>query len=181
MGTISIFNLDFSGTPFACSRDFTGAYRLQVGDFVVALTPDAADALAQGGARIRLKARIASRFAREMRAGAAYKRDLRAVDGRTVHVEIGVSDSGDSIFLEIGTTRMTLTDVQAQLLLAVLDQLAAWLSLAGRRLDRRTSPLFRDCAVGYSRGRSTRHGDAHAVPPPDHYHNHGERPADHGR
>jgi hypothetical protein len=29
MGTISIFALDFSGTRFACSRDFTGVYHLE--------------------------------------------------------------------------------------------------------------------------------------------------------
>ena len=60
-----------------------------------------------------------------MKAGATFRRDLRAVDGRVVHVEIGVSDAGDSVYLEIGTTRMTLTDGKSQLLLAVLDQLAA--------------------------------------------------------
>jgi hypothetical protein len=123
MGHIQIFALEFSGTRFACSRDFTGAYRLEAGDFVVTLTPDGAGALAEGGGRIRLRAQVASRFGREMKAGPTYPRDSLSIDGRTVHVEFGVVDSGDAVFLEIGTARMTLTDQQAQLLLAELDQL----------------------------------------------------------
>jgi hypothetical protein len=122
MGTISIFNLNFSGTMFACSRTFDGAYRLQAGDFTISLTPDGAGALAQGGARIRLRAQTASHFGREMRAGATFRRDLLAVDGRVAHVEFGIADTGD-VYIEIGNARLTFTDVQAQLLLAVLDQL----------------------------------------------------------
>jgi hypothetical protein len=123
MGSIQIFALEFSGTRFACSRDFAGSYRLQAGDFVVTMTPDGASALAEGGASIRTKAKVAAHFRREMKAGATYRRDLLAVDGRVVHIELGVSDAGDSIFLEVGTGRMTLTDGQAQILLFSLDRL----------------------------------------------------------
>jgi len=40
-----------------------------------------------------------------------------------VHVELGISDAGDSVYLEIGAARMALTDVQAQTLLLLLDRL----------------------------------------------------------
>jgi hypothetical protein len=125
MGSISIFALEFSGTRFACSRDFTGGYALRAGEHVLPMTPDVAAALAAGGARIRTKANVASHFRREMKAGATYRRDLLAVDGRPVHLELGVSDAGDSVYLEIGAARMALTDQQAQLLLFVLDALGA--------------------------------------------------------
>jgi hypothetical protein len=123
MGTISIFALDFSGTKLACSRDFIGGYILQAGDFVVSMTPDAAAALAEGGARIRTKANVASHFRREMKPGRTFARDMLAVDGRVARIEIGVTDGGDGVFVEIGTARVTLTDVQSQLLLAMLDRL----------------------------------------------------------
>jgi hypothetical protein len=123
MGTISIFSLDFSGTRFACRRNFTGGYTLQAGDNILPMEPNVAEALAGGGARIRLRAQVAAHYGREMKAGATFRRDMLAVDGRVAHIEIGVSDVGDSVFLEIGTARMTLADQQAQLLLAVLDQL----------------------------------------------------------
>jgi len=125
MGTISIFQLDFSGTRFACSRSFVGGYTLLAGDHTMSLTPAVADALAQGGRFIRWRAQAAARSGREMKAGATFRRDLLSVDGRTVHVELGVSDAGDSVYLEIGAARMALTDVQAQTLLLLLDRLAA--------------------------------------------------------
>jgi hypothetical protein len=126
MGSISIFSLDFSGTKFACSRDFSGGYRLQAGEFVIAMTPQVAHALADGGRNIRLRAQVAVRLGREMRVGAVFRRDLTSVDGRAVHVEIGVADTIDGgVYLEIGATRMASTDQQSQVLLAVLDQLAA--------------------------------------------------------
>jgi hypothetical protein len=125
MGSIQIFALEFSGTRFACSRDFAGSYRLQAGDYTVTMAPDGAGALAEGGASIRTKAKVAAHFGREMKAGATFRRDLLAVDGRTVRIELGVSDSGDGLYIEIGTARITLIDQQAQLLLAVLDQLGA--------------------------------------------------------
>jgi hypothetical protein len=124
MGTISIFSLDFSGTVFACSRTFEGSYRLQVGDFVVTMTPDEAAALARGGTFIRIKAQIASRFDRDLRPGVTYRRDLLAVDGRTAHLALGVNDCGD-VFFGSGDARMTLTTQQAALLLAALNTLAA--------------------------------------------------------
>jgi hypothetical protein len=87
------------------------------------MTPDAAAALAEGGARIRTKAEVASYFSREMKPGATFRRDLLAIDGRTVHVELGVTDGGDGLYIEVGAGRMTLTDQQAATLLAVLDTL----------------------------------------------------------
>jgi hypothetical protein len=141
MGSVSIFSLDFSGTRLACSRDFTGGYHLEAGDFVVSMTLDAAAALAQGGAHIRLRAQVAAKLRREMKSGATFRRDLFAVDGRTVHIEIGVTDGGDGVFLEVGAGRMTLTDAQAQLLLAVLDQLGADVTTI-RRASERPVPNF---------------------------------------
>jgi hypothetical protein len=123
MGAISIFSLNFSGTKFAVSRDLVSGYRLEAGDFVVSMTPNAAAALAEGGARIRTKANVASHFRREMKPGRTFARDMLAVDGRVARIEIGVTDGGDGVYLEVGTARMTLTDAQAQLLLAVIDAL----------------------------------------------------------
>jgi hypothetical protein len=123
MGSISIFDLQFSGVKFAVSRDLVSGYCLKAGDFVVSMTPDVAAALAEGGARVRLKAQIAAHFRREMKSGATFRRDMLAVDGRTVTLSLGVSDAGDSVYLEVGAGRMTLTDVQSQLLLAVLGTL----------------------------------------------------------
>jgi hypothetical protein len=123
MGTISIFSLDFSGTRFACSRSFVGGYGLRAGDHTLSLTPAGADALAQGGRLIRMRAQIAARSGKEMRSGATFRRDMRSVDGRVVGIEIGISDQGDSVYIEIAGTRLTLADQQAQLLLAVLDRL----------------------------------------------------------
>jgi hypothetical protein len=123
MGTISIFSLDFSGIKFTAAREFTGGYTLRAGEHVLPMTPAVADALAQGGRSIRWRAQAAARSGREMKPGATFRRDLQAVDGNRVHVEIGVADSGDGIFLEIGTTRLALADGQAQMLLFVLDQL----------------------------------------------------------
>jgi hypothetical protein len=136
MGSVSIFALEFSGTRFACSRRFDGAYHLLAGDFVVSMTPDAAAALAQGGARIRTKANVASHFRREMKSGATYRRDLLAIDGRAAHIELGVTDGGDAVYLEIADARMTLTAQQAQLLLAVLDQLGADVTTLYRASER---------------------------------------------
>jgi hypothetical protein len=124
MGSVSIFNLNFSGTVFACSRDFAGAYRLQIGDYVVTMTPGEAAALARGGTFIQIKMGIARRFDRDLRPGVAYRRDLLAVNGRVARLEIGVSDSG-YIYLGGGSERMALTDGQADMLLAVLNTLAA--------------------------------------------------------
>jgi hypothetical protein len=135
MGTISIFSLEFSGLRFACSRDFTGAYSLQAGDFTVTMPPDGAGALAEGGGRIRMRAQVASQLRREMKAGATFRRDMLAVDGRTAHVELGVSDAGDSVYIEIGTARMALTDAQAAVLLAVLDQLGRDVTALYRATD----------------------------------------------
>jgi hypothetical protein len=125
MGSIQIFSLEFSGTRLAVSRDFTGGYRLQAGDYTILMTPPTAQALAEGGRRIRTKAQVASHFGREMKPGATFRRDLLAVDGRTVHVEIGIADTIDGgVYLEICSTRMALTDQQAQTLLAVLENFA---------------------------------------------------------
>jgi hypothetical protein len=125
MGTISIFSLDFSGTKFAVSRDFSGGYRLQAGGHTFTLTPQTAHALAGGGQTIRLGAQVAVRLGREMKPGATFRRDLLAVDGRTVHVEIGIADTIDGgVYLEIGSTRMALTNQQSQTLLAVLENFA---------------------------------------------------------
>jgi hypothetical protein len=123
MGTISIFGLEFSGVKFACARSFDGAYRLQAGDYVVSMTPDAAHALAEGGARIRTKAQVAKYFDRALKPGATFRRDLLAVDGRVAHIEIGVTDAGDGLYIEVGAGRITLTDAQAATLLAVLGTL----------------------------------------------------------
>jgi hypothetical protein len=123
MGTISVFDLNFSGLRFAISRDFTGVYHLKAGDYTVTMTPDGARALADGGATIRTKAEVAKYFDRGLKPGATYRRDLGAIDGRIAHIEIGVVDSGDGLYIEIGTGRMALTDQQGTLLLAVLDQL----------------------------------------------------------
>jgi hypothetical protein len=125
MGSISIFNLQFSSVKFACSRDLVSGFRLQAGEYVMSLTLAVAEALAQGGARVRLKAQIAAHYGRELKPGATFRRDMLAVDGRTVHIELGVSDAGDSVYLEVGAGRMTLADQQASLLLAVLDRLGA--------------------------------------------------------
>jgi hypothetical protein len=123
MGTISIFDLEVSGLRFACARDFPGVYHLRAGDFVVTMTPETASALAFGGGRIRTRAQVASQLGREMNAGTVYRRDLLAIDGRVAHIEFGVTDGGAGLFLEVGTTRLALTDQQAELFLAVLDQL----------------------------------------------------------
>ena len=122
MGSVSIFQLDFSGLKLACSRSFDGAYHLKAGDYTVTMTPDAASSLASAGGLIRIRAQVAVRTGREMRSGATFRRSMLAVDGRTANVEFGVADDG--IYVEVGTTRMTLTDAQAQLLLFTLDRLA---------------------------------------------------------
>jgi hypothetical protein len=124
MGTISIFSLEFSGTPFAVSRNFSGGYTLRAGDYTVTLTPDGASAFAQGGARIRLRAKVAAHYGRELKPGATFRRDLQAVDGRVAHVEFGVTDAGD-VYLEVGSGRMALAGEQSQHLLFALDRLAA--------------------------------------------------------
>jgi hypothetical protein len=123
MGSIQIFALEFSGTRLAVSRDFTGGYRLQAGDYTISMTPPTARARGWWQAQ-RTKAQVASHYGREMKPGATFRRDMLAVDGRAVHLEFGVSDMGD-VFLEIAGARMTLITEQAQLLLAVLDQLGA--------------------------------------------------------
>jgi hypothetical protein len=125
MGTISIFSLDFSGTRLACSRSFDGAYHLTAGSHMVQMTPDVARALAGGGQYIRLRAQVADYFRREMKPGATYRRSMLSVDGHAVNLELGVTDGGDAVYVEINAARMTLAAEQAQLLLAVLDQLAA--------------------------------------------------------
>jgi hypothetical protein len=132
MGSVSIFQLDFSGTKFAAARDFTGGYTLRAGEFTVPMTPTVADALAQGGRFIRWRAQAAARSGRELKAGATFRRDMLSVDGRTAHLELGVSDAGDSVYLEIGAARMALTDVQAQTLLLLLDRLAEDVASVGR-------------------------------------------------
>jgi hypothetical protein len=123
MGTISLFNLEFSGLKFACARDFIGAYHFKIGDHAVSLAPDAARFLAAGGEQIRIRAKVAWQLHRDMRPGAAFRRTLQAVDGSTVHLEFGIVDESDGLYIEIGTTRMALTDAQGELLLAVLGQL----------------------------------------------------------
>jgi len=135
MSQIQIFALEFSGTRFACSRDFTGAYHLQAGGFALPMASDTARALAEGGGRIRLRAQVAAHFGRELKSGATFRRDLLAVDSRAVHVEIEVADAGNGIYIEIATARMTLTDQQAQLLLAVLDQLGADVTAVNRAAE----------------------------------------------
>lgn len=125
MGSVQIFSLVFSGLKLAVSRSFDGAYHLKAGDYTVTMTPETAGALAGGGKRIRDRAKIASYYKREMQAGATFRRSMLAVDGRTANIEFGVVDDGAGIYLEVGATRMTLTDVQAQTLLALLDQLGA--------------------------------------------------------
>jgi hypothetical protein len=122
MGSVGIFALEIAGTRFACARDFGGGYRLQAGDFTFTMMPDAAGVLAAAGGRIQLRAKVAAKFGREMRAGAVFARNLLSTDGRTARVEIGIADSGD-VFLEIDTVRLTLDGQQAQVLLAVLGQL----------------------------------------------------------
>jgi hypothetical protein len=123
MGSIQIFSLEFSGLKFACARDFTGVYHFTVGDHAVSLVPDAARFLATGGENIRIRARVASQLHRDMKPGAAFRRTLQAVGGPTVHLEFGVVDASDGLYIEIGATRVALTDAQGQLLLAVLGQL----------------------------------------------------------
>lgn len=123
MGSVSIFQLDFSGTRFAAARDFTGGYTLRAGEHVLPMTPDVADALAQGGWLIRSRAQVAVRTGRELKAGRTFARNLLSVDGRSVHIELDVADDGGGIYVEIAGTRLTLTDQQAGVLLALLDQL----------------------------------------------------------
>jgi hypothetical protein len=125
MGHIQVFGIEFSGMNFAVSRDFTGGYTLRAGDYSLPITPQTAKALADGGRNIRLRAQVAEHFDREMKPGATFRRSMLSVDGRTVSIELGVADGGDGVYVEIGTARMSLTIEQAQLLLAVLDQLAA--------------------------------------------------------
>jgi hypothetical protein len=125
MGSVSIFSLDFSGTKFACSRTFVGGYMLQAGSYTLSMTAGTASALASAGERIRGRARIAAHYDREMRSGATFRRDMVSVDGRAVRIEFGVADDGGGIYIEVGITRMTLTDAQSQLLLFTLDRLGA--------------------------------------------------------
>jgi hypothetical protein len=135
MGHIQIFNLGFSGTRFACSRSFAGGYSLRAGDHTLSLMPDVADALAQGGQFIRLRAQVAARSGREMKSCRTFARDLQAVDGRRMHLEIGISDAGD-VYLEIDAARLTLDGQQASLLLAVLDQLGRDVTTINRATER---------------------------------------------
>jgi hypothetical protein len=136
MGSVGIFALDFSGTKFTVSRDLVNGYRLEAGEYAISLAPAVADALAAAGAHVRLKAQVAAKLRREMKSGRAFARDLLAVDGRMAHVELGVVDSGDGLFLEVGAGRMTLTDAQAQLLLFSLDQLGEDVSTLYRASER---------------------------------------------
>ena len=145
MGSVGIFSFDFTGTKFACSRSFVGGYNLRAGDHTLSLMPAVADALAQGGQFIRLRAQIAYRSGRQMRSCRTFARDLLAVDGRRMHLEIGISDAGD-VYLEIDAARMTLTDQQASLLLAVLDQLGRDVTAVSRASE----PPGPDLAVAQS-------------------------------
>jgi len=122
MGSIGIFALEIAGTRFACARDFGGGYRLQAASFVFTMTPDAAGVLAAAGGRIQMRAKVAAKLGREMKAGAVFARNMLAVDGRSARLEIGIADSGD-VYLEIDAVRLTLDGQQAQILLAVLGQL----------------------------------------------------------
>ena len=125
MGHIQIFALEFSGLKLACNRSFDGVYRLQAGDYTFTMAPQAAAALADGGRSIRLRAQVAVRTGREMKVGRTFARDMLAVDGRMVHIEIGIADTIDGgVYLEIGSTRMALTNQQSQTLLAVLENFA---------------------------------------------------------
>jgi hypothetical protein len=106
MGSIQIFALEIAGTRLVCAWLFSGGYRLQAGGFTFTMMPDAAGVLAAGGERIRLRAQVAARLGREMRAGSVFARNLLSTDGRTARVEIGVTDSGD-VYLEIDAMRLT--------------------------------------------------------------------------
>ena len=124
MGSVSVFELRLPLLPLACVRDFDRGYVLEVGELRMLMSTDVASMLAFAAIRIRHRAQVADAQDKEMKAGAVFRRQLSATDGRAVLIEIGITDvGGDSIYIAANDSRIRLDDMQSQYLLFALAKL----------------------------------------------------------
>jgi hypothetical protein len=124
MGSIQIFETRLANLVFACRRDFAGGYRLDVGAFSdVPLSVANARRLAGTAARIRGRAQSAVNRDGDMRPGPLYRKEMPTADGAVCRVEIGITDAGDAVYIEIGDARVRLDETEAQDLLYALERL----------------------------------------------------------
>lgn len=124
MGSVQIFALRLANLVFVCRRNFIGAYALDIGAFRdVPLSVDGARRLADTAARIRSRARVAVAKRGDMEPGALYRRELPTANGALCRLEIGITDPGDAVYVEIGEARVRLDEHEAQDLAFALEHL----------------------------------------------------------
>jgi hypothetical protein len=124
MGSVQIFALRLAHLTFVCRRVFTGGYQIDAGAFGnVPLSIESARKLADTAARIRSRARVAVAKRGDMEPGALYRRELPTANGVLCRMEIGITDSGDAVYFEVGDARVRLDEQEAQDLVHVLARL----------------------------------------------------------
>jgi hypothetical protein len=121
MATVRIFLMQFGSLDFSCTRDMAnGLYILASRDCRRAISPDEASRLAGAHALLQWRGYVAVAKNRPMRAGAVFKRAWPSLT-----VEIGISSSGDAVYVQVGDFRAELDEGQMAILMAVLNQLDA--------------------------------------------------------
>jgi len=123
MGFIEVFNVklsDFHGAvSLTCTRDFDGNYFLETEAFRVRIENPECFAIA--GQRLRDRALIAKQAGEEMKSVAVWRRTLPAPASGVV--EIGVTDSGDAVYVQAGSIRIEPDAEQCGHLLFALGRL----------------------------------------------------------
>jgi hypothetical protein len=118
MGSIEVFRLELAALTLTCRRDFAGSYVLESDKFRSSMTIDAASALASAGERLRVRAQVAVATGNEMKPGAVFRRELP-----TARIEVGVTDAGDTVYVQVNDVRVQLDETQAEQLQFALGRL----------------------------------------------------------
>jgi hypothetical protein len=149
MGSVQIFELRLANLTFACRRDFASGYLLNVGAFNdVPLSVVGARRLAATAMRIRSRARVAVDRDGDMKPCALYRRKL---DGTGCQFEIGITDTGDAVYVEIDDAPVRLDEEQAQYLLFALERLHDDVAAIGARRNHHRGRIRRG-AIMFANG-----------------------------
>jgi hypothetical protein len=121
MATVQIFSVQFGSLDFSCVRDMVqGLYILSSRGSRCVISLDDASRLAGARVFLQWRGRVAVAKNQPMKAGPVFKRTWPSFT-----VEIGITSSGDTVYVQVGELRADLDDGQIAILTAVLDQLAA--------------------------------------------------------
>jgi hypothetical protein len=150
MGKVQIFKVELrdhasgASLTLAAGRELNGDHFLDLGEFVLPLFQEQAEAFARAVARLAWRRQRAT-----PRPGAVWKRLVGDGVGPPSRLEVGITDEG-RLYVEAAGVKIVCDDGQGDLLLAVLERFAEDVASVQQQAD--TEPHHLDMAPGLRSG-----------------------------